>query len=126
MIKPIIKIIEEAASADDHPKKHLVSLLPILEHQYTAEVASELRIGNVDSNSLIRFAVGECLDYWQGLALQWLLAGHPIDRTMATELEAFGRSHSGTQHDRHIAFRLAVRWKNTSAVNTGVGQTSKK
>ena len=111
MPKLLQDILAQAASKDDHPKRRLVSLLPILEHRYSEEIGCELERSAIDSRLLIAFAVEEGSGYWRGLALRWLATGHPMDEAVANRLEAFGRSRLGAQHDRHEAFRLAVRWR---------------
>lgn len=91
-----------------------MSLLSLIEHEYSKELAEELDRHGVDTCAIIVHALDRGSDYWRGLALRWLMAGHPIERDLADKLEEFGRGHVGTQHDRHEAFRLAVRRKRAS------------
>jgi hypothetical protein len=115
MNRSIQEIIKNAASPTGHPQKRLVSLLPLLEHEYSSTIAGILQPSGIDTGLLVGFAIAEGSDYWRGLALKWLAAGLPMNMALAETLETFGRGRLGTQHDRHEAFRLAIQWKKQSS-----------
>ena len=50
-------------------------------------------------------------EYWPQLALAWLDEGLPIDEEIADLLLAVSRQCAFSQHLRHQAFVLAMRWK---------------
>jgi len=84
--------------------KHLV----LLEQPYDPSSGPDL-----DANSLISYAL-TCSDYWAGLAVDWLIAGHDarghldMIRTLAADNhrpqalrhKAYGLAKMGTSHDR--------------------------
>ena len=109
-----------AAWLDRQPDRYL-SLLPLLEHALedvvqdfpraleTAGAEKDLR-ETFSIDELILFALG-WHGHWGAKAVAWLQQGAPLNEKMLTAIDHAVAEKYWTQKDRHIAFRLAQRWK---------------
>jgi hypothetical protein len=102
---------------------HYVPLLPLLEHDY-AEVGAKLagclmaagipraEAAELSLSKLVVFALtAEIGRGWALNAVDWIIAGFPVDENVATALEHLAQQKRLPQHTRHQAFAAAKRWR---------------
>ncbi|OVE75561.1 hypothetical protein BVX97_04020 [bacterium E08(2017)] len=110
-MKDIAEIIKAAGESEIASKRQFIDLLPILEHDWTEDINSQIRSVGLNPDAVVVCALSEGSDYWRGLAIKWLQSGYPLSERLADTLESLGNSVIGTQEDRDVALKLAAEWQ---------------
>ncbi len=119
----------EAAWRQNHSDRYMW-LLPLLEYELSdvteefppameaSGVAEEVR-DSFSIDELILFALGWHTQ-WGAEAVAWLEQGADLNEKMVTAIDHAVAKKYWTQKDRHIAFRLAQRWKRRDSLIKGI------
>jgi len=90
----------------EHGRQHPSAKLLPLEQPYSAASHDDLAL-----RASVVAGLASGMEYWAGLAIDWIESGLPMDAELAELLLELAKRRTMPQRLRHRAFALAKRWQ---------------